>query len=385
MSCSRRTYASSIIAACFVVAVIVSFGAQVMPAGKKKYLILAEYDQLTATNHIVHLVRIPITDGLQGPREKIMDVLMQQPGDKLPRIRFDLGRNQVYRNRYIITAYGQVVDITDKKVLVDTHDHFVKASGDSIVFYTNDIFRGQYYSVLNLQTGIFAQVKDAAYDPLPGNDVEPDCSTRNFKIWYYPQSKPKVEVVKDAGYGEDVSLIANGKPTLPMHWINSTDFVYPYYNSTHDVVTLMRVNYITHEQKRIGAIDQLPENRQYSEFMTDPNGDIIYHCARGHFRVDLKKNAVEEVTAFSVGFGFAVGMDETLKGNEIKHDGQSIGHYFCTPTQAVAANGAIAFPYEIVMEKEHYQQGAAYWTAESGKWKTVGDSDLAAVVGWTEE
>jgi len=80
-----------------------------------------------------------------------------------------------------------------------------------------------------------------------------------------------------------------------------------------------------------------------------------------------------------------VGMDETPKGNEIKHDGQSIGHYFCTPTQAVAANGAIAFPYEIVMEKEHYQQGATYWTAESGKWKTVGDSDLAAVVGWTEE
>jgi hypothetical protein len=112
----------------------------------------------------------------------------------------------------------------------------------------------------------------------------------------------------------------------------------------------------------------------------------VYSCARGFFRIDLKKNVVEEMTFFRVGFGFEVAMEETPgKGNEIKHNGQTIGHYFCTAKLAVACEGAIAFPFEMVMEQERYLQGANYWTKEASKWKTAGDSDLASVVGWTEE
>jgi hypothetical protein len=386
MFSSGRKTVSKIVTCFFIAAVAISFGMNMIPAGQKRYLLLAEYDPQAATNHVVHLVRIPFTDGIPGPRERVMDVTIQQTGDKSPRVRFDLGRNQIYRNRYIITAYGQVVDIVDKKVLVDTHDQFVKASGDSIVFYTNDIFRGQFYSVLDLKTGTFAQVKSPAYNPLPGHDVEPDCSQRNYKIFFYPSAKPKEEVVKDAGYGEDISLIANGKPRLPIEWIDNTTFVYPYYNSTHDVVTIYKVNYITHVQSKIGVIDQLPENRHYTEFLRDPEGNLVYSCARGYFRIDLKKNAVEEMTFFRLGHGFEVAMEETpSKGNEVKHNGQPIGHYFCTPKLAVATEGGIAFPFEIVMESERYLQGAQYWSAETSKWKTTGDSDLCAVVGWTTE
>lgn len=386
MFSSGRKRFSKIIVAAFVAAVMISFGMIGTPGGKKRFLILAEYDQAAASNHTVHIVRIPFTDGIPGPREKVMDVTILQPGDKVPRVRFDLGRNQIYRNRYIITAYGQVVDMVDRKVLVDTHDQFVKASGDSVVIYTNDILRGQFYSVLDLRTGQYAQVLNAAYSPLPGNDVEPDCSQRNFKIWYYPPSSAKVEVVKDAGYGEDISLIPNGKPRLPMQWIDNTNFVYPYYNAAHDVVTIYKVNYISHEQKKIGIIDQLPENRQYTEFLKDPEGNLVYNCARGYFRIDLKKNVVEEMTFFRIGGGFEIAMEETAgKGNEIKHDGQSIGHYFCTPKLAVATDGGIAFPYEIMMGQERYLQGAAYWSAETSKWKTTGDDNLCSVVGWTNE
>ncbi len=386
MLCSRRTFFTPGVATYFALAILLSFGANLIATGKKKYLLLAEYDQAASVNHIVHLVRIPLTDGIPGPREKVMDVVTQQGGDKTPRVRFDLGRNQIYLNRYIITAYGQVVDVVGKKVLVDTHDQFIKASGDSIVFFTNDIFRGKFYSVLNLKTGVYAQVSSLMYNPKPGENVEPDCSSRNFKIWYYPSSQPKVEVVKDAGYGEDVTFIPNGKPSLPMYWIDQSNFVYPYYNASHDVVTLMSVNYISHVQKKIGAIDQLPENRHYSGFLNDPEGNLIYHCARGDYRIDFKKNLVEEMTTFRIGFGFEIEMDETNpKGNEIKHKGQSIGHYFCTAKLAFAVEGAVAFPYEIVLEREHYLQGAMYWSAESGKWKSTGDSDLSSVIGWMVE
>lgn len=256
MKFRKGTYSFSL--AAFIVFISFAFA----PASGKRYLILAEYDPGAAMNHIVHLVRIPFTDGFPGPREKIMDVVTQQSVDKSPRIRFDLGPNQIYRNRYIITAYGQVVDIVDKKVLVETHDRFIKASGDSIVFFTNDIFRGKFYSLLDLKTGSFKQISNPAYNPLIGGDVEADCTSRNIKIWFFPSSAPKVEIVKDAGYGEDVALIPKGKVRLPMHWIDNDNLIFPYYNSTHDVVTIIKVNVRSKEQKKIGVIDQLPENKQ---------------------------------------------------------------------------------------------------------------------------
>jgi hypothetical protein len=377
---------SLLIVAAFISAVMISFGMTGTPGGKKRYLILAEYDVAAASNHTVHIVRIPFTDGIPGAREKVMDVVIQQPGDKVPHIRFDLGRNQIYRNRYIITAYGQVVDMTDKKVLVETHDQFVKASGDSIVFYINDIARGKFFSVLDLKTGSYAEATHPDYHPLPGKGVETDCSQRNYKIWYYPPSKPKVEVVKDAGYGEDYSLIPNGRSHLPIHWIDNANFIYPYYNSLHTVATIYQVNSVTHEQVKVGVIDQLPENRKYTEFLTDPDGNIVYSCARGYFRIDTKKNVVEEMKFFRAGHGFEIAIEETPgKGNEVKQNGSSIGYYFCTPKLAVTTEDGISFPFEIVMEGEHYLQGAAYWSGETSKWKTAGDSDLCSVVGWTTE
>ncbi len=384
-SFGRKTV-SKIVACLFTGAVLISFGMNLLPAGKKRFLIVAEYDVAAAANHTVHIVRIPFTDGIPGAREKIMDVVIQQAGDKVPRIRFDLGRNQIYNNRYIITAYGQVIDMIGKKVLVDTHDQFVKASGDSIVIYTNDIARGKFFSILDLKTGAYAQAAHPDYNPLPGAGVETDCSQRNYKIWYYPASKPKVEVVKDAGYGEDYALIPGGKAHLPMFWIDNVTFVYPYYNSLHTVATIYKVNYVTHEQVKVGVIDQLPENRKYTEFLTDLDGNVVYNCSRGYFRIDTKKNEVEEMKYFKVGHGFEIAMEETAgKGNEIKHNGSSIGYYFCTPKLAVTTEDGISFPFEIVMESEHYLQGAAYWSGETSKWKTTGDSDLCSVVGWTTE
>src|ERR1044071_925472 len=105
---------------------------------KKHSLIIAVYDGQVATNHIIHLKRISFVNGIPGGTENIMDVVTQQPGDKVPRIRFDLGASTIHRNRWIITSYGNVIDIQQKKILVDGHDQFVRASGDSIIFYTND-------------------------------------------------------------------------------------------------------------------------------------------------------------------------------------------------------------------------------------------------------
>lgn len=353
---------------------------------EKHSLIIAVYDGQAATNHVVHLKRITFVNGIPGGTEAIMDVVTQQPGDRVPRIRFDLGANKIHRNRWIITSYGNVIDIQQKKILVDAHDQFVRASGDSIVFYTNDIARGKFYSVLDLTTGIYAPVKSASFRALAGQDVQADCTLKNFKIYYYPPSAQKVELVKDAGFGEDVSLIPQAKPTCPIFWIDNDNFLYPYYAPAHDYVTIMKVNFSSKTQEKIGAIDKLPENHQLSSFYKNNDGDIIYSCARGYYKVDPAKKEVVELQFFPAGNGFSVAVNETdKKGRAIRHGDQEVGTYFCSPSLTATATGLIAFPYEIVLGDEHYLQGAAIYSTATKQWKTIGDSDLSAVVGWIEE
>ena len=353
---------------------------------KKHFLIVAVYDANAASNHIVHLQKIPFTGGIPGAPETIMNVVTQLSGDRVPRIRFDLGANKIYRNRWIITSYGNVIDLEQKKILVDGHDQFVRASGDSIVFYTNDIARGKFYSVLHLSTGVYEQVKSPSFRALVGQDVQPDCTSKNFKIYFYPPSAQKVELVKDAGFGEDISLIPQAKPTCPIFWIDNDNFLFPYYSSTHDYVTIIKVNFSTKSQEKIGGIDQLPENHRLSSFYRNVDGEIIYSCSRGHYKIDLVKKELTELQFLSAGNGFAVALNETdKKGRVIRHDDQNVGTYFCAPSLSASTTGFIAFPYEIVLGEERYLQGAAVYSSVTKQWKTVGDSDLSAVVGWLEE
>ncbi|CAN5222064.1 hypothetical protein BH09BAC5_BH09BAC5_22730 [soil metagenome] len=364
-----------------LVCVIFSFSVD-----KKQSIIIAVYDGQAASNHIVHLRKISFVAGVTSAQENIMEVVTQQSGDRVPRIRFDLGPNQIYRNRWVITSYGNVIDLVQRKILVDSHDKFVRASGDSIVFYTNDIMRGKFYSVLNLSTGVYAQVKSLTFNANTGHDVEPDCTSRNFKIYYYPPSAEKVELVKDAGYGEDITLIPQTKPSCPIFWIDNDNFLYPYYSSDHNYVSVMKVNFISKTQEKMGGIDRLPENHSLSRFYKNKENEIVFVCARGHFKIDTEKKEVKELQFLSAGYGFFVALNETdKKGREIRKDEQAIGNYYCAPELSTTSNGYIAFPYEIVLGSEHYLQGAAVFSDATKKWKTIGDSDLSAVIGWIEE
>ncbi|HET6989962.1 MAG TPA: hypothetical protein VFJ43_01505 [Bacteroidia bacterium] len=365
---------------------VILFSAFLTTTEKQHFLILAVYDSQAAQNHIVHIRKVSFTNGNESGIENVMDVVTQGSGDRVPKIRFDLGPNQVYRNRWIITSYGNVIDLQQKKILVDTHDQFVKVSGDSIVFFTNDIIRGKFYSVLDLKTGNYAQVKDVLFKAIAGKDVEPDCSAKNYKIYFYPPSAPKVELVRDAGYGEDISLIPGARSQCPLFWIDNDNFIYPNYSVAHDYVSINKVCVSTKEQTKIGEIDHLPENHELSRFYKDIDGEIIYSCARGQFKIEPAKNKVTELEFLSAGNGFSVSVNEVdKKGRQIRSGDQVVGTYFCFPELAATTPGFIAFPYEIALGDEHYLQGAAVYSASSKQWKTIGDSDLSAVIGWIEE
>lgn len=60
--------------------------------------------------------------------------------------RYDLGENHIYRNRYVITNWGDIVDIQNKRLLHDGLGDFVAAEGDRIIQHVNNMnVEGYFY------------------------------------------------------------------------------------------------------------------------------------------------------------------------------------------------------------------------------------------------
>jgi hypothetical protein len=358
--------------------------------GSNFALLIALHDQQAASTKLQHLFAYHFVSGNPQAGEKIVTVKTQSEKEKnASYIRFDLGENKMYRNRYIITGIGNIIDVKNKKILLDQKDQFIKCAGDSVVFYTNDIFRGKFYSYFNLKTEQYNRINDLLYKAIPGKDIEVDQSTNNFKIWLYPPSASKVLLVKDAGYGEDATLLTDKKSArTPYMWIDNSNFIYPNYSQQHNFATIYKVNADTKLAEMLGSIEDIPSVSFNSYFTKDNLGNILYVCGKGQFVVDAKKKKVTAQNFIDVGNGFFISSaDNPTYGRIIKYNDVEIGKYFCDPKNVKSAPGVLAFCYDMVVNGERYPQGVTYYALNAKKWKEIPitEGDVASVIGFIEE
>lgn len=364
----------------FIVCSLFSF------AQKKSSLLVAEYDDNAASNHLQHLMKYTFSGGAMVGKEEVIAVPTQKAGVNGNYVRFDLGRNQVYRNRYVITSIGNVIDIVAKKLLVAEHGDLVRCSGDSIIFHTDDIFKGKYYSVLDLRSGIYKKVENPNYNPVPRPDVEVDESKQPFVISSYAVSGKQDVLVKDAGYGEAQPLLGEDvKRKFAIHWIDNSNFLYGNFSKDQQSVVIYKVN-LNKTQEKIGEILEVPATAANAKFEKGNDGSVIYTCGKGRFLVDIAKKKVEKLSFEPLGNNFFVESDENPKyGRAIKWDALEIGKKWCLLENSMTTSGYGAFQNDIVMGQERYQQGVSVYSAEQKKWILLDVSSLSNIIGWVDE
>jgi hypothetical protein len=355
------------------------------PSQKKVSLLVAEYDDNAAVNHLQHLVNYIFMDGAMISKETVLSVPTQKEGVKGNYVRFDIGKNKIYRNRYVITGIGNVIDIQTKKLLVAERGDFVAFRGDSIVFHTNDIFKGNYFSVLNLKTEKFAKVENPNYNPLPRPDVEVDETTKPFSISSYAVSGKKELLVKDAGFGESQPLVGDDvKRKFPIFWLDNTSFLYANFSKNQQMATIYKVN-INKAVEKIADILEIPATAENTFFELGSDGGVIYSCGKGRFLIDLQKKTATKMVFESVGNNFFVEADENPKyGRAIKYEATEAGKKWCRVDNAKTTVGYAAFQSDIVMGTERYPQGVAVWNTFTKKWTTLDVSSLGDIIGWVE-
>jgi hypothetical protein len=351
---------------------------------QKTSLIAVEYDGNAAATQMQHITKYTFENGVMQKKETIMTVPARKNGKDYAR--FDLGNSTIYKNRYVVTSIGTVIDTKTKNVLSTDNATFVKQTNDSVVFYTNDIFKGKYYAVLNTEKGTYTKVENANYNPRPRPDVEVDETIKPFTITAYYINGKKDMLVKDAGFGEAQPLLGEDvKRRFPIFWINNTSFLYANFPKNQQMASIYKVS-LNKAIEKIADITEIPATAENTSFVFAKDGSIIYTCGKGKFLIDVAKKKAEKIIAENIGDGFLVDADDNPKfGKTVKYESVEIGKKWCRTDNAKTIKNYVALQNDIVIGTERYTQGVIVWNTFTKKWLLLDTPSLVNIVGWIEE
>ena len=299
-------------------------------------------------------------------------------------IRTDLGPCTLYKERYMITGIGNIIDLKEKKVLFDGRAQLVRCSNDSAIFYTNDFQKGKYYSVYNFKTSTYGEVKNLTFKAKIGQDVEFDKTSTPYKLFLYPANKPKVELVKDAGYGQKTN--DGKKPDPSMWWIDNNNFVYAHYNAENTEVSFNKVNV---DSKKITPLGTVPFKAGLKNpvFTQEDRNVVTLNYGDKIIAINTKIDKVENLDFTYPVNGFAAEVKNSPKGRRVlmMNNNKELGQYPFQLKNFKSNDVMVALVREILVGTESYQQGMAVWNYDQKKFEKVDADEVLTLVGWINE
>lgn len=299
-------------------------------------------------------------------------------------IRTDNGQNTIYKDRYLITGIGNIIDLVDKTVLFDGKAGLIRCSNDSAIFYTNDLFKGKFYSIYDFNAKQYREVKDQLFKPKFGRDVEYDKIVSPFKINYYPQGKPKVVLCADAGYGQQGIKNISYVPDPPMYWIDNSNFLFSYFNKDNTELSFYKINVDTKASILVGKIAMSSES-DAATLSVVSSDQLIMRLGNKQVFIDLKNNLVNLLDFTKPVYGFSYETKADSKGRSIKLNGKDLGKFHFESRNFMPGENIAAFVKEMVLGSESYQQGLSVWNYGKQGWQSVDADEVLTLVGWIKE
>jgi hypothetical protein len=296
-------------------------------------------------------------------------------------IRTDKGKNIIYKNRYLVTGIGNIIDLNSAKILFDGKANLVRITNDSAIYYTNDAFKGKFYSVFNFKTGQYAEVTNLLFKAKAGKDIEFDKSARPFKINYYPQGKPKVELSQDAGYGQQHLKDNKYVPDPPVYWLSDSTFIYSHFNKEGTEIAVRKVNIETSGNWTLGSVPVAAGTTE-AYFRKETGQAVVLYCNGSQVNIDLQKNTVSCPSFSRDRHGFSYSLKTEAKGRSIQYQGKEIGKFHFDTDNFEVSNNIAATIKLMLVGDESYQQGLHIWNNTSATWQKVESEEIISIIGW---
>ena len=352
---------------------------------KHQKLIAAEYriDTPRAGN-FTYLVSYNFIDGLLKSKDTILG----------SDIKYDLFNIFIYKNRYIISNSSYVIDLKKKELIFEKSDHFVKTSGDSVIFHRKDLLTGTGYLMLDLKTENynFINNEERNYDkernssPDKNHYLSIDRDRIPYKIWLHSSDGKKRIVVNDAARGPNITIQS---PTVETHWLDNNSFIYAVHerksdsvNKEFSKVTLRIFDIQNNSDKSFYILDSVGNAGLNGKFFIDNIGQAVYRTnGLDSYLIDTANSNLIKYSFYEKGYNFSI--RGSAQGDTIKYENIEVGIQW--GQNAVVTHKIIAMAYGEVGSNLAYPKGIKVWSQLSNTWTTIEVPWLSKLIGWVEE
>lgn len=379
---------------------VFSFKQELRHKERQSSLLVAEYQKNEGIGNYTYLVSYNFIDGILTSKDTIFSAPVGKGKYQGSYVRYDLGHNFVYKNRYVISGIGNVIDVETKSLVMEESDDLIETRNDSIIFHRNNIITGTGYLICDLKKRTYDFVKDKDFFSVEGLHspnhllgLEIDQSIIPYKIILHDKNNKREVIVNDFISGTSLSLYASTMSKIPLYWIDNKYFLYATYSSSGRLmkdavakVTIQKVDVETKKSEIIAEIDSIPPAVVNSSFGTNPDKEIIFYCAKGQFKIDLEKKQAISYTMSSMGNNFFIENDGNNDyGRIITFKGDEIGRFWCTYYNAKTTNGFIGVEYGDIGSNLSYPKGVRVWNNITKTWTDIEIPWVAGIIGWVEK
>jgi hypothetical protein len=373
----------------------------------KKYqkLIVAEFRIDTPrVGHFTYLVSYNFEDGYLLSKDTILgaETFKTNKDSSFTRhVRFEFGGNFIYKNKYVVSGTGNVIDIEKRKLLIESGDEFITATGDSILFHRANIFTGTGFLLLNLKNGNYDFInheelnkeKKERSSPDKKHYLSIDKSKIPYKIDLHPSSGVKKTVVFDAGNGPNITS-GSFRPTVETYWINNYTFLYSVHklgkimdSSQIDTTRFFRSKYFhdirIHEFNISSMTDKIyaefidiKQGDANDKFFEDKIGQLIYRTTGwNYYLLDTLQKKFIDYQYHELGSNFSIAINGNQDGYPIRYYNEIIGSM--PQSRKVVGDG--------IMAVEKGESEIRIWSNKTKEWSSIKIPWISSLVGWIDE
>jgi hypothetical protein len=367
---------------------LVALFSSVCAAERTYSLIVAEYGEVSDDDdkETQTLVRYRFKDGVLVAKESILTT-------KTSDLRYDLGGTQIYQNRYAISTWGDVIDLTKGEILFKSHGDLDR--DDASLADLLGIDRNSNSVMVRVdrdgENGIHAFDLTSHQDRLieqPGFWAAPGTVSPNgewsargddAEIWLQRRNGDRVLV--GSGFGrEGSSLCSTNQPTFI--WLDDTHLLTQRGNGQLFVVD------VEGHMEPLVAIPEVGNQFCGPVLQRDEGNHIYYEGATRQqaWRINVAKRTFGPYLWESRGNGFDVEYQQNaIHGQTIRYRGKKIGQWWCLSWATLTAPGHIAVEFGEVGSDLAHPEGIKVWSAQNRAWTTIEPERLVMMIGWVEE
>ena len=341
------------------------------------------------------LIGLTFQDGKLIQRDTIYSgPTLKKKGDEFHsffRIEFS---NIIYRDRYLITFGGAVIDMKTKEMIKEDDGRYKEASGDTLIFFTENLFRGNYFSYLNLSTRNIThkEIKNYRHDyseevfsPSGKYYLDVDYSKLPYKI-YLVKGKQKELIVPNAGMGSPMNGGASF-PIVPLYWTDSTHFLFARFDRNFNpwisTGTVILYNIKRKSELIIGYLGKVKDYVINARFLKDEANGLMLMVGHRYFHINHDSIEVVEKSRFNLenSFSYDLYVDDDWR-QKIYFENSEIGNLHFLESFATSNYVALG-----LRDKGTYtgSDKIGIWNNYTKDWLIIPEPHLIEIIGWIDE